>query len=68
MARKVKKRCMTLTLTVEVPTDVGESEVENAINESLDENGWRANDWGDWIVGAVKVTKVKLITTNEEEG
>lgn len=55
----MRKREMTLTLTVTVPATVGESEVEQAINRALDEGQETCNDWGKWLVGAVTITDVK---------
>jgi hypothetical protein len=52
------KRDVTLQLTVTVPANVGESEVQQAINHALDEGDVRENDWGNWYVGGVTVVKV----------
>lgn len=56
----MKKRVMTLTLTVTVPATVGESEVENAINHALDEGqDGNFNDWGNWTVSGVSIIDVQ---------
>ena len=54
-------RTITLQVSVTVPTTVGESEVERAINAALDEPPC---DWGTWTVGAAVITNV----TKQEEG
>ena len=51
------EREITLEVTVTVPATVGESEVERAINEALDE-GEKYVEWGEWIVGAAVIKDV----------
>jgi len=52
----IPTRTMTFELQVTVPAATGESEVQNAINQALDEPPC---DWGRWIVGAAVITKVE---------
>lgn len=51
----MKKRTITLQLTVTAPATVSENEISNAINAALDEPYC---DWGDWLVGAAVIVDV----------
>lgn len=48
-------REITLEITVTVPATTGESEVQLAINDALNEPPC---DWGDWVVGLATITTV----------
>ena len=53
---KRKTRVITLEVEVEIPANIGESEVEAAINAALEEPPC---EWGDWSVGAAVITKAR---------
>lgn len=52
---KRKYRRMTLSIEVLVPAEVGENEVEEAINAALDEPPC---DWEEWSIGAAGIKTV----------
>lgn len=60
----MRKRIIHLSLTVEVPYDVGEHDVEAALNEALDEPPC---EWGEWTVGGVTIDQVLVVEDEDED-
>jgi hypothetical protein len=56
MTLHIPARIITLQVSVTVPAEAGESEVESAINAALDEPPCY---WGDWVVGAATIISVE---------
>lgn len=48
-------KMLTLQLQVIVPDDTLNIDVESKLNESLDEDTLRVNNWDGWLVGIVSV-------------
>jgi hypothetical protein len=60
-----KGRVIHLSIDVTVPANVGESEVERAINAALDESPETGLEWGNWIVGAATVVGADAVELND---
>ncbi len=57
-------RIMTLEIEVVVPAATSENEVAIALNQALDEP---LCDWGDWEIGALRITRVRRESMADEE-